>query len=358
MRVFYFITKSETGGAQSVIYELLHAHRARGDQVVVMAEGQGWLAQETQKMGFNYEENPFIRKTYNPRILLRAIRRYRMAVGKFSPDVVSVHSSFSGFIGRIALRNRYPVVYTTHGWGFTYGWGGYRWIGVLLEKFAARFCRAIICVSERDRRIAREYHIAPEHMLVQIYNGVDVGGRQANDQGRIRIGFVGRFDWPKHQALLVDAVALLPITLQEKITMVFIGGGSHIDKIKEKAPKAIFVGEVSRGEALDLLSTCTISVLLSASEGFPLSVIESLQLGLPVLANAVGGIPEVIDMNVGILVPQEPSASVVAEALTTLLADTSVRTVLASNAKDRGQQFSVESMIRQTFSLYDGIVTL
>lgn len=86
-----------------------------------MASTSGWLADETKAFGFSFIPNRFIQKTLNPILILRALFVYRNAVLEFKPDIVSLHSSFSGFIGRIGLLNRYPVVYTAHGWGFING---------------------------------------------------------------------------------------------------------------------------------------------------------------------------------------------------------------------------------------------
>ncbi len=363
MKVFYFITKSEEGGAQTVIYELLRAHQVRGDDVVVMASGKGWLCTKTQELGYRYEENQYMQKTYNPLVLFRALMRYRQAVRTFSPDIISVHSGFSGIIGRIGLLNQYQVVYTTHGWGFTYRRAVWNVIPLLAEKFAGIFCRNIICVSKRDYMVAVKHRIVPEKKLRIIYNGVDIGERRAHDSSLLRVAFVGRMSWPKRQDILVDAVAELPQAIREKISVIFIGGGLYESSLKEMVSKLhlssiiTFLGEKSREDTLDLLATCSIAVLLSESEGFPMSVIEALQMGLPVIANAVGGIPEVVGASVGRLVPVTATPAIVAEALVGLIENETLRVDFSKAAQVQGRQFSTERMSRETFALYDEVIT-
>jgi len=361
MRVFYFLTKSEQGGAQSVVYELLRAHKTRGDEAVVMAQGNGWLAAETRTLGFSYIENPFMRKTYNPRTLLRAARTYRSAVRSVLPDVVSVHSSFSGFIGRVFRIAGIPVVYTAHGWGFVYG-KRRKWLNKLGERYAARSTDALVCVSQSDKAIALRNGIIAERKIFVIHNGVDIDVLASKKISSIV--FVGRFAWPKQQRVLIEAFALLPQSLREKYRVVCIGGGSELDDAKEKAKtlnvsqSITFTGDLPRDEALAVMSSATISVLISNSEGFPMSVIESLQLGLPVIANDVGGIKEAVDDSVGRILPPAPNAPAVANALTELLSDDERLGRLSLAAKERGKLFSAEHMSTEVFALYERLTKI
>ena len=87
MKVFSFITKSENGGAQTVIYELLLAHKALGDSVVVMAYPGGWLEQQTRLLGYIFLPNSKMKKTYNIFCLLQAGRIFLKAVKEFSCDI-------------------------------------------------------------------------------------------------------------------------------------------------------------------------------------------------------------------------------------------------------------------------------
>ena len=364
MRIFYFITKSSEGGAQTVVYELLLGHKRNGDEVKVMAEGEGWLAQKTVELGFAYEENKYMRKSYNPLTLLRAMKIMRSSVMSFGADIVSTHSSFSGIIGRFAIRNSIPVVYTTHGWGFTYGKNIFKFLNILGEKLAGIYTEKIICVSERDKRIALQYKIVPGRKLAVIYNGVSVNKTFESVSGNeLKIGFIGRIDWPKRQDLLVEAISNLPENLGNQIKVLFIGDGPGKSALIKQTKKlnidqlASITGNMSREEALKILSTCSISVLLSESEGMPMSVLESLRLGIPVVANAVGGISEAVDSTVGRLLPSNPTPKALTNALAELIEKTELRIKLSIAALARGEKFSAENMCKETFSLYSKILS-
>ena len=362
MKVFYFITKSQQGGAQTVVFELLKQHKVKNDTVVVMAEGDGWLAQKTRELGYQYVANKYMKKTYNPFVLLNAALKYRKAVKELNPDVVSCHSSFSGLVGRVSLWNRYPVVYTAHGWGFTDGTSFLRKaISILGEKFASYFCVKIICVSHFDERNALRYHIAPHKKISVIYNGVSVDDRLSicKEKEIAEIVFVARFALPKQQKLLLEAYMLLPKDTQNKAQITFVGDGplkqSVLDySIKNKLNGLVnFVGGISRDGALDYMQKSDIFVLLSLWEGMPMSVLEALQIGLPVVVSDVCGISEIVDPTLGFLVSHD--AKIVANALETLILDFEKRKTLSSNAQIKGKLFGSKSMGEKVFAVYNEI---
>jgi glycosyltransferase involved in cell wall biosynthesis len=365
MRVFYFITKSECGGAQSVVWELLSAHKKSGDEVIVMASTGGWLADETKAFGFLFIPNRFIQKTLNPILILRALFVYRSAVLEFKPDIVSLHSSFSGFIGRIGLLNRYPVIYTAHGWGFINGVSlPKKIIAIVAEKIGAYFCKKIICVSAFDQQIALSYAIAKEEKIDVIHNGVTITLDDTTDftKENLSISFAGRLAIPKRQDILLEAYARLPSELRSRVNVVLIGGGQHENALRILANKLHIAdniqitGELPRNNALALRSRTDIAVLISDWEGFPLTNIEALQLGIPVIANNVGGMSEAIDATVGALLPAQVTSEDVALALIELIANEDLRYQKGIKAKERGLQYTGDIMSREVFALYASIL--
>lgn len=365
MKVFYFITKSELGGAQMVVYELLRAHKDKGDEVVVMAHGTGWLAEKTRTLGFKYVENPYMRKTYNPWILLRAAITFVHAVKKFHPDVVSLHSSFSGVVGRLALRRGYSIVYTAHGWGFTAGTSWLRkGIAIVGEKIVARYARSIICVSNFDRMQALKYRVVPSKKVRVIHNGVSVAQYRAerNSTGHTEIIFVGRFAAPKRQDLLIEGFSYVSGALREKSHITLIGSGPEEKYIKECIRRAriesrvTILSSLSYEQTMLRVAQSDIAVLLSDWEGFPMTIIEALQLGVPVVANDVGGVSESIDDSVGRLLPRFVAKEQVCKTLTELIENSSLRKTLGEHAQKRGAQYTGEIMAQLTFQLYNDVL--
>ncbi len=360
MRVFYFLTKSEVGGAQTVVTELLAAHQGRGDSVVVMAQGNGWLAGEVRRLGGEYVENRWMKKTYNPLTIIQAALQYRRSVRRVNPDIISIHNSFSGIIGRLFRIKDIPIVYTAHGWGFAYGSRIMKYPGLLLEKIATHFCEAVVCVAQSDMRIARAYKIAPLSKLHLIHNGVAVGEFARSRSDIPSIVFVGRFAHPKQQALFVTACTLLPESLKKVVHISFVGNGPLEQSVRVQATarglaNVRFLGACSREEGLGVVAQSWVSVLLSQSEGFPMSLIESLQLGVPVVASDVGGVREIVTDNVGILVPRDAVPRQIAAALEQVLTNKALLDRMSTEAKTHGQLFSVSYMSTNVFALYESL---
>jgi glycosyltransferase involved in cell wall biosynthesis len=356
MRLFYFITKSEIGGAQTVLYELLRAHKERNDEVQVMASGNDWLSKMTTDLGYVYICNESMQKTYNPFKILRAVNVYKKAIRAFCPDIISCHSSFSGVVGRVGAWNKYPVVYTAHGWGFTQGVSLPRKIiAIIAEKFSSFFCKKIICVSHFDKSQALKFHIAKDEKMVVIHNGVDVGISKKPPNNNIV--FVGRFARPKRQDLALEAYRNLPEDLKMKNQLVFIGDGPQKEHfLKQINKNEIIKGNLARKETMEELSSASIALLISDWEGLPMTILEALQLGIPIVANAAGGIPEALDNSVGRLLKRLPTSVEITVALEELLRDEQLREMLGNNAITRSVYFSTKRMANETFTLYESMV--
>lgn len=370
MRVFYFLSETQYGGVQTVLYELLRAHKRRGDDVFVMAAGTLW-AKDIQAMGFTFANNTSLRQTANPFAIIRAARIYRAAVREWKPDVISCHSSFSGTIGRVFAPLHIPVVYTAHGWGFQYRRNIFaRFFFGAIELLAGPFGDKVICVSESDRKVARRLLI-PNRKLVVIRNGSDIdrdallGARDPEAEKFLdalpphssSIVFVARFAHPKRQDVLVRAFAKLPPQQRERTIVILVGGGPEVEKVWTLAKelnveeKVFITGAVPRLTALTICAHATLSILISDSEGLPMTPIESFRLGVPMIANDAGGIPELVDATVGaLIVTSKHMENGLAARLGALLANQGALREKARAALLRGKELSAEHMAAATIA--------
>ncbi len=386
MKLFFLITKSEAGGAQTHVAQLTKFFVARGDDVAIMSapsfaeasEGRpgGWLEQEVHNLGAKFFPNPSLSNSANPLRLWRASRALSCAIRDFQPDLFACHSTIAGLLGRFTMRNRIPTVFTAHGWGFLPGAPLLRRLILpTLERVAARFCSRIICVSQNDLALARRHRIAPECKLVQIYNGVEIPSsesqrslRSSSDSSvgmtmgnNINIFFIGRLAPPKDPFLLIRAVAQLPIALRDLVRVTIIGNGPQMPALRDLIRESqlenhvSLLGALPRVEVLRRLEQeADIFVLISHFEGFPYSILEAMARGIPVIANNVGGIKEAVTTNVGKLVDDQDS---LVHALTRIIQDPAERLRLGANARTKSQnQFSVETMCEKTLEVYQSLI--
>lgn len=207
--------------------------------------------------------------------------------------------------------------------------------------------RALLAVSEALRqRFAQVADVADERVEL-VRNGVDLDVFRPGDRAaaRRRLGLpdgvplvlgVGRLVAGKGFHLAAAALGALP-----GVHLVLVGEGPERRALARQAPDRLhLLGNRGRSEVVLAMQACDVFVLPSAREGWPNVVTEALACGLPVVATAVGGIPEMIaEPLVGELVA--PAAGPLAEAVARQLARTDPRAAIATHA----QRFSWDAPI-------------
>lgn len=241
-------------------------------------------------------------------------------------DVVHAHSSKAGFLGRLAsllTRRRRRCVFTPHGWSFWSATGARRRFFVGLERLAAPWGGRIVAVSAYERDAALSAGIGRAGQFAVVRNGVHVerfGAEPAPQTGTIAM--VARLSPPKRADLVVRAAALLHRQGVD-VRLQLIGDGplrGEVEKVIGECDAAAYVELLGdRDDVPELLSAACCFVLASDYEGCPLSVLEAMAAGLPVIVTRVGGIDEVVTAATGIVVGH--TAAELAAAMTLLLAD-------------------------------------
>src|SRR5581483_4536398 len=326
-RVLILVTLAEVGGAQTYVRLLTEGLVADYD-VVVAAWGPGPLRSAVEAAGARYVPLQHVQRPVSlKRDLLGLIELVRLC-RRERPDVVHANSSKAGVVGRIAAwLARVPVrIFTVHGWAFAQHQGRastlYLWLDRLVRPVTTRF----ICVSEETRRAGIAARTCVAGRTVVIPNAVDV---EATPRARLDgdppcVVSVGRLKAPKDFDGLVHALGCVTVPFRAEI----IGDGPDRASVEaaiaaEGLSSVELLGE--RNDVADRLAAADVFVLSSRSEGLPISVLEAMSAGLPVVANAAGGIPELVaDGVTGLLAPVGDVAALGA-ALDRVLADAALR---------------------------------
>lgn len=295
--------------------------------------------------------------------LSRVLRRERVSI-------LHLHGTKAGLVGRLAaVFARTPVVFfTVHNSVFYAEWPAYKKkFLALTEKALARYTYRIITVSEalRQELIARE-GLKPERM-VTVYNGINPEEFQVTEPrevlrrrlglpvGAPLVGTVARLVPQKGLSYLIEAAALFPP--EEWPFFVVVGDGPLRAELQELADKSgvgsrfVFTGV--RHDVPLILGALDLLVLPSVTEGLGLVLLEAMAASLPVVATAVGGVPEVVlDGETGLLVsPGDPAA--LARAIADLLRVPERARQLGAAGRERvARLFTVERMVGQISALY------
>ncbi len=360
MRIAFVVTRADPiGGAQIHVRDLAAAARKQGHTVLVLAGGGGpfvdqLLAQDTPTIVLRHLTVPVA-----PIRDVRAMRELHAVLTEWRPDLITTHSAKAGTLGRLVGRRlRVPVIFTAHGWTFTPGFPG--WQAVLyrrVERVMAPLARRIITVSEYDRRLALEAGVGTADRVITVHNGMpDVPPRLRAEPARTppRLVMVARFGPQKDHATLLRALAGLQ---DQPWELDLIGEGPLIG---ETAALAGSLGIGARvkilGQRMDvdqLLAGAQASLLVTNYEGFPLSILEAMRSGLPVVASDVNGVAEAVrDGETGYLVPRG-DVERLRDRIDRLLRAPALRAQLGAQGRARYEQhFTLTQCVAKTFAVY------
>jgi len=354
MKILYIITKSEAGGAQTHVSQLGQYFKTQGHEVAILSYPGGWLQDEAEKLGIEFFSNEYFSNSLNPAKVIKAFLKTKQIINEFNPNLVHCHSSAAGVYGRMAVRNKIRTLYTAHGWGFNLGvpfWQKY--LAIIFEKLLSRYCVKIICVSQFVKDLALKYKIAPVAKLEVILNGMELlPEKLISKESNIKLIFVGRLADPKDPLLLLQAVKENKFSVQVNI----VGSGPKLGELiqyvkNNKLDNINLLGELSREKTLELLKLSEIFVLISKWEGLPLTILEAMSVGLPVIASNVGGISEAVSSENGILIDNKVIE--LREAIKKIMDDQELRIKMGNSGRKKIETiFSLEKMLHKINEVY------
>jgi glycosyltransferase involved in cell wall biosynthesis len=319
-RVLHISQPTSEGVARCIEY-LAHWQVDLGWNVFLACPATGELPVRARSSGVNVCRWDATRDPL--RGLLGELRGLRAIISAVQPDVVHLHSSKAGLIGRM-VHHRGVVVFHPNGWSFHAVSGRTRSTAATWERFAARRTDAVICVSESERRLADA--LAIRGNLVVIPNGIDVSTitrptKHDRLSARRRLGMnaghaavcVGRICRQKGQDVLLDAWRTVRSAVPDA-EVFMVGDGPDRERLERAAPPGVrFVGYSTDVPAW--LVAADLVVLPSRWEGDSFATLEALAHVRPVIMTDVSGAREIIGNDAGAVVDVEDSVSLAREII-------------------------------------------
>ena len=345
-----------TGGLERVVLLLAREMVSRKREVVICCYDKlGELVSEAERAGAQVE---LVSRKQG--VDLWYIWHLSRWLKRIQPDVLHMHNETALFYGTLAGRLAHvPIlIYTEHDGVFPRGFLA-RWMNRRLIKRLTH----TVAISNAVRELWCDSDGIELKRVKVVPNGVPgnaATSRQARqrDATCIRIGTVGRLSYEKGTEMLIEAFGLVREHLP-KSKLVLVGDGPERSRLEQMTLDrgltdcVDFLG--TRNDVPALLTSFDIFVLPSRSEGLPMALLEAMATGLPIVATAVGGVPEAIrDGKSGLLIPPEQPQAI-ADALIRFASDEALRNSIGSAARqDFEQRYELSRMVNAYENLMKG----
>lgn len=347
MRILHIISDTVLGGAQKVCIDLSNYAVIEGNEVAVAAMKGGYLWTQldpavkqfglvhmNKKIGLN---------------LLKVIKELKIIRKEYKPDIIHLHTSIPGILGRWVFRKeKNHIVYTVH---------GFDQIRIAhkkflpIEKFFQKYSGAIVAVSDYDMKNMNNSGISKNLKL--IHNGISLSSIKpvSNLPEKIKekklVLSIARIAPPKDMELFSEVAKEFK---NKDTAFVWIGGSQNltVEELRKKynMPDNLYLlGDLKN--ASNYINLCDVFVLFSKHEGLPMSIIEAMSQGKSIVASNVGGIPELIDF--GLINSKEEAV----EKISLLLEDQEKNKEIGQKSLEKfNKTFTLEKMWKEYKNLY------
>ena len=375
MRVAQFVANLEIGGLERLAVDLARAQKAAGHHPIIYCLGErGAFADQVESSGIQviaFHKGPGM----SPGTVWKLVRQLR----RDRPDVLHGHNHlvhhYAVAAGRLA---GVPVVANTrHGEQVQIldkpdGTGFYRSTvspdkkADMIFRTALRWTDALIFISEATRRFYVEHHGYPLRGTHVILNGAPLDPFLARPAAPgsvlpgFRFGTAGRMVPAKDHLMLIEAFAIVARKLPEA-ELHFAGGGPLMERIEKRIEDLKLKGRVFlHGPLLDMagyLSGLDAFVLSSITEGLPVSILEAMAAGLPIVSTRVAGVPEAAPEGTVARYAPVGDAQALAAAMIETAGDPNIASRGAYGCELVCTRFTIERMWKEYESLFQSLLS-
>ncbi len=315
------------------------------------------------------------RNPLDPRNLLRTPGKIREIVLREKYNIIHVHTPVAAFVTRYALKDlrhqlNCKIIYTAHGFHFFKGGNSLKNTAFInLEKSAGKWTDDLVTINHEDKSAALEYElVAPNHTHYMPGIGVDLKYYNRENvpdsavaQVRQQLGIqqdtplllsVAEFTKRKHH---VDAIAAFAKLARKDVHFALAGAGPLMDKMKQLATELGVIDRIhflgSRSDVPVLMKAACANILVSAQEGLPRCVLESLALEVPTIGTKIRGTQDLLEGGCGLLVDVGDVDAIVA-AMTWMLDRPQEAAKMAKLGYERISTYDLKVVIQLHEQLY------
>ena len=327
MKVLRIIARLNVGGpARHVVWLTEHLNDDEFESILVAGtvppgeESMNYIAERHGVKPLFIEE---MSRELSPKDAISLLKIFRL-IRQHRPDVIHTHTAKAGTVGRIATllyrwstlgRNRPMVVHTFHGHVFHSYYGRFRTqMFLAIEKFLARFAtdKIVVISPQQLEEINQRFRVGRTDQFEIIPLGIDVDAFErsadlrevlrseiGSAEDELLIGFVGRLTEIKDISLYLQVAARIRELEASQGMQFVIAGDGHLRESLEREAENLGLGGLvvflgNRTDTDVVYAGLDIVALTSLNEGTPLSLIEAMAAGRPVISTRVGGVRDLL----------------------------------------------------------------
>jgi glycosyltransferase involved in cell wall biosynthesis len=355
--ILHVVGDGAAGGGATTVMQMAHGIAACGMRVTIASQAGSYLIQQALRAGYSVLELDFKKRRTTVSVAHALADYLRRAPG----TLVHAHGARAGLAAAmVPMALRSAFIYTVHGFHFANKFAGVKHLAMVAERIIMQRATATVFVSSNDEDTARRARLLPKRAISQvIYNGGEPTETET-EPSLFDIVFLGRLHFQKNPVILTEILqALAPL----RPSLGIIGTGELEETVRALVNRArlceqvSFLGELPHAQALRFLARAKLMLLPSRWEGLPISVIEAMHRGLPVVASDVPGTNElVVNGETGFLVPMTDVGAFVSR-IGQLLTDEELRVRMGAHALARARsKFSCDGQIKAYAILYERTV--
>ena len=359
-RILQLLHSLNTGGAEILADRFGRNFADQYDIIFACLDDVGEIGERLLEDGFQVVE---LRRGTG--IDFGCMRRLKQLVRDESIDLIHAHQ-YTPFFYAMASQmvgNRKPILFTEHGRFLPDHPSTKR---ITFNRLMLRAKDRLVAVGKDVKRALIENEGLPANRIDVIYNGVPTGrfekeiSEEARQGIRSSLGIppdaavvvqVARLDYLKDHVTAVRAIA--QATQQANMHLIIVGDGPEREKIEQEINDYEIGDRVHmiglRKDIPEILAASDILLLTSISEGIPLTLIEGMAAGLPIVSTDVGGVSEVVTNQVHALLSPSQDAAQIASHLVQLTHDCKLRHQLGSAGRKVARERFSESVMQHHY---------
>jgi len=353
MKILIVLPKFTLGGVETMCENLATALQKKGHSPVVVSlyTYESAITKRLDELGikrYSLDKKPGLDFSIKGKL--------REIIAAEKPDVIHTHLYVTKYVVPAARGCKALRVHTMHNVAAEENLTP---MGVTLNKFYFKYCHLRpIAISQKVRETTADMYGYPENEIPIVHNGIDLGKCLPKKDVNIgedrpaRIVNIGRFTEQKNQYELIRAAELLHNKGVNFVLDIY-GEGELESSLRAEIADVDYIrlcGTV--GDCYEVLSGADVFALPSNYEGLPMTLLEAMGSGLPIVASGVGGVPELIEPEESGLLCHTDAEDIACQ-LERMIKDEALRKRCAMGALLRSEQYSSEVMAAKYLRVYE-----